>query len=308
MTRPRDLHILPRVADGWTHLYVEHCRIEQEDNGVALHDKRGMVRVPCAMLSVLMVGPGCSITSAAIRTLADHGCSVVWAGEAGVRFYAAGTGETRSSRRLLHQARCYANPRTRREVAVRMYGRRFVEAPPVDVTIAQLRGMEGVRVREAYAEASREWGVEWHGRDYNRSRWDANPINRALSVASSCLYGACHAAIIAAGYSTGLGFVHTGTMLAFVYDIADLYRTGVVISTAFAAVASSPADLDSHVRRVCREAFHVERLLARIVADIGEVLDVGTENPHDDGHTDSSLPGGLWDPEQGEVPGGVNHG
>lgn len=308
MTRPRDLHILPRTADGWSHLYVERCRIEQEDNGVALHDQRGMVRVPCAMLSVLLIGPGCSVTSAAIRTLADHGCSVVWTGEEGVRFYAAGTGETRSSKRLLHQARCYADLRTRQEVAVRMYRRRFVEAPPADVTIAQLRGMEGVRIREAYAEASQEWGVEWHGRDYDRSQWRAaNPINRALSVASSCLYGACHAAIVAAGYSTGLGFVHTGNLLAFVFDIADLYRTSVIIPTAFAAVAASPADLDAYVRRVCREAFYVERLLARIVADIGDVLDMGTGNP-DDGSTDFSAPGGLWDPEQGEVPGGINHG
>jgi CRISP-associated protein Cas1 len=308
MTRPRDLHILPKTSEGWSHLYIEHCRVDQEDNGVALHDQRGMVRVPCAMLSVLMIGPGCSVTSAAIRTLADHGCSVLWTGEEGVRFYAAGTGETRSSRRLLHQARCYADPRIRQEVAVRMYRWRFVEAPPADVTIAQLRGMEGVRVKHAYAEASREWGVEWKGRDYGRSQWrDANPINRALSVASSCLYGVCHAALVAAGYSTGLGFIHTGRILAFVYDIADLYRTSVAVPTAFAAVAASPADLDTYVRRVCREAFHVERLLGRIVADVGEVLSLSgsTEAEEQD---DLDAPGGLWDPGRGDVQGGINHG
>jgi hypothetical protein len=44
-----------------------------------------------------MLGPGVSITHAAISVLAHHGCLGAWCGEEGVRFYAMGMGETRSA-------------------------------------------------------------------------------------------------------------------------------------------------------------------------------------------------------------------
>ena len=35
---PKDLHILPKVRDSWSYLYVEHCRVDQEDKAIAVHD------------------------------------------------------------------------------------------------------------------------------------------------------------------------------------------------------------------------------------------------------------------------------
>lgn len=39
--------------------------------------------------------------------------------------------------------------------------------------LKQIRGKEGIRVREAYAKASRDTGLEWHGRNYDRIDWKA---------------------------------------------------------------------------------------------------------------------------------------
>jgi CRISPR-associated protein Cas1 len=151
----KDLHVLPKVRDSLSHLYVEHCRIDQEDKAIALHDAEGKTPVPCASLAMLMLGPGTSVTHAAIRALADNGCLVIWGGEGGVRFYAQGMGETRSARGLLRQARLCSVPALRLAVVRRMYQRRFPE--PLDdwITLRQIRGREGIRVREAYARASR---------------------------------------------------------------------------------------------------------------------------------------------------------
>jgi hypothetical protein len=88
--RIQDRHVLPKFSDGWSYLYVEHCGIEQEDRAIAIHDKSGKVPFPCANMALLMLGPGVSITHAAISVLADHGCLVAWCGEGGVRFYALG--------------------------------------------------------------------------------------------------------------------------------------------------------------------------------------------------------------------------
>jgi len=85
--------------------------------------------------------------------------------------------------------------------------------------LEEIRGREGVRVRESYARASRETNVEWKGRDYKSANWRAaDPINRALSAGNSCLYGLCHAAIVASGYSPSPGIRPHGKALSFVYE------------------------------------------------------------------------------------------
>jgi len=306
----KDLHLLPKVRDSVSYLYVEHCKIDQEAKAVALHDAHGKTPVPCASLTTLMLGPGTSISHAAIRALADNGCMVLWTGEEGVRFYAQGMGETRAARHLLWQSYLCSNPTLRFEVVLRMYQMRFEELFDSSLSLQQVRGKEGIRVREAYAQASRDTGVEWTGRSYQRTRWaDADPINRALSCANSCLYGICHAAIVSAGYSPALGFIHTGKMLSFVYDIADLYKAEVTVPAAFQIVAAGTDKLDSRVRQTCRDYFRRERLLQRIIPDIDQAL--GVQEPSSsaelpDFDRDEALPGGLWDPEAGEVEGGQN--
>jgi CRISP-associated protein Cas1 len=306
----KDLHILPKVRDSWSYLYVEHCRIDQEEKAIAIQDAQGTVPVPCASLTLLMVGPGTTVTHAAIRALADNGCMVMWTGEEGVRFYALGMGETRSAGNLLKQARLCSDPELRLQVVRRMYQMRFQETLEDSLTLQQIRGKEGIRVREAYARASRESGVEWAGRSYRSTSWgSADPINRALSCANSCLYGICHAAIVSAGYSSALGFIHTGKMLSFVYDVADLYKVEMTVPLAFQVVVAGTKDLEMRVRRECRDLFHARKLLQRIVPDIDEALkvecDLGVFGELDF-DSDEALPGGLWDPDTGQVAGGVN--
>jgi CRISPR-associated protein Cas1 len=255
-----------------------------------------------------MLGPGVSITHAAVSVLADHGCLITWTGEGGIRFYAAGMGETRSASNFLHQAKMWADPESRIEVVRNLYQIRFAEKLDSSLSIKQIRGMEGVRVRDAYAKASRETGVEWKGRNYQRNEWScADPVNRALSTANSCLYGICHTAIVSAGFSSALGFIHTGKMLSFVYDIADLYKTEITIPASFKTVAEEEiTDLERRVRLSCRDRFVETRLLARIIPDIQKALGLNnltiTENKDPD--WEMALPGSLWDPENGKVEGG----
>jgi CRISPR-associated protein Cas1 len=306
----RDLRILPKVHDSWSYLYVEHGRIEQDDKAIALHDAKGKVPIPAAALTLLMLGPGTTVTHAAMKTLTECGCTALWTGEHGVRLYAVGLGETRSAARLLHQARKWASLEARLGVVMRMYRMRFAEDLDPSATLRQIRGMEGVRVRQAYAEASQRTGVPWHGRDYQRDRWlAADPINRALSAANSCLYGICHAAILSVGYSPAIGFVHTGKMLSFVYDVADLYKTELTIPVAFEATAVSPANLDSRVRLLHRDKFAESRLLGRIVDDLDAVMEYQPGANEEAGalDQDAAAPSQLWDPVTGRVAGGRSH-
>ncbi len=276
--RIRDLHELPKLRDSLSYLYLERCIIDRRQRAVEAIDKRGRTLIPAASLSVLLLGPGTSITHEAVKTLTDNGCSILWVGEEGVRMYAQGHGETRRAYQLLRQAELVSNPVTRLEVVLRMYEFRFGEKLDPTLTLAQVRGYEGQRVRRAYERASREWGVPWHGRRYDRHNWNAaDPINRALSAANAALNGVCHAAIVSAGYSPGLGFIHTGKQFSFVYDIADLYKTTITVPIAFYETAQGEYRLESRVRHTCRDAFYKLKLLGRIVSDIHHILDLSKE-------------------------------
>jgi CRISPR-associated protein Cas1 len=291
-----DLHELPKMRDSLSYLYVERAIVERKDSAVEFINEDGHVHVPAANLSVLLLGPGTKITHAAVKILADCGCSIVWTGTDMNRFYAQGMGETRKAYHLLRQAELASIPEKRTEVVLRMYRKRFQDQLDPSLSLPQIRGFEGVRMRDAYAEAAKMHGVKWEGRRYDRNNWDvSDPINRALSAANALLNSLCHAAIVSGGYSTAIGFIHTGKQLSFVYDIADLYKTEISIPAAFEMTAKYPGKPEPYVRAACRERFREAKLLARILPDIDDLLQVG-EAPElaQSFETDPALPADLW--------------
>lgn len=297
-----NLQELPRLSDSISYIYLEHAIVEREDNAIVAIDKRGRTSIPIAATTCILLGPGTSVTHAAVRAMSENGCLVVWCGERATRFYAAGGGETRSARNLLRQAQACMDETLHLEAARRMYLLRFPEMETKGLSIAQLRGLEGVRVRTAYQQASKRTGVRWTGRSYKESDWDqADPVNQALSEANALLYGLCHSAIVSLGYSPGLGFIHTGTQLAFVYDIADLYKAETTIPAAFEVARSKGTDREKTVRRICRKYFSQHKVLSRLAPDIATILGSDTEEPVNRGERR------LWDTDDRSVAGGRNY-
>lgn len=300
---PKDLHLLPKLRDSLSFLYIEHAVIEQSDQSIVVIRKDGRVPVPIASTTVLLLGPGVSITHAAVRAICDNGCTAIWCGEYASRFYAVGMGETRSAENLLLQARLCMDGEKHMTVVRRMYLRRFPDMHCESMSLQQVRGLEGIRVREAYRQFAAQYGVPWKKRDYKQDDWDAaDPINRALSAANAVLYGVCQAAIVSLGYSPGLGFIHTGKMLSFVYDIADLYKAETSIPAAFSVVGGSYVDLESAVRTACRKTIRMARVLRRIPEDIAWIFEQDVaEQP------DGLDVGMLWDDDGEESAGGRNY-
>ncbi len=134
------------------------------------------------------------------------------------------------------------------------------------------------RIRTVYKNMADQYNIEWHGRNYDPKHWNhGDPVNRALSVANAALYGICHAAILSAGFSPAMGFIHSGKMLSFVYDIADLYKTEITIPIAFEIGAQNPPKLERFVRLACRDKFHDMKIMKRIIPNIMEVLGVDSD-------------------------------
>ncbi len=279
----RDLHELPKFEDRYSYLYFEKGHIHLHLKSIGFYYLDKVVPIPVETINLLMLGPGTTITQEAVKRIAEARCLISWVGESGVRFYASGYAGTYSSKNMLAQIEKYADEKKRLTVQKRMYQRRFPEDLPDSVTIEQLRGKEGYRVRKTYEEMAEKYEVEWSGRHYDQGNWNhADPINRALSAANATLYGIVHAAILAAGYSPAIGFVHTGKQLSFVYDIADLYKTEITIPLAFQAASENREHLERYVRHTLRDIFREQKILKRIIPDIGEIIFGNTYSRKDD--------------------------
>lgn len=259
-------------------VFIERGRIDVRDGAFVVIDKNGeRTQIPIGGVAALMLEPGTRISHAAVRLAAQVGCLLVWLGEGGVRIYSAGRPGGARADRLLYQARLALDETARLNVVRKMFEVRFGEPAPAKRSVDQLRGIEGSRVRAMYQHLAARHGVRWNGRLYDPTDWGVGDLpNRCVSAATAALYGVTEAAVLAAGYSAAIGFIHTGKPLSFVYDIADLVKFETVVPVAF-AVAARPQgpDIERQVRLACRDVFRKKKLLGRLIPLIDEVLIAG---------------------------------
>jgi CRISP-associated protein Cas1 len=261
-------------------VFVEYAQLDMDDGCFVAIDASGVRTViPVGGIACLMLEPGTRVSHRAAALAARAGTLLVWVGEGAVRLYSAGRPGGARADKLLWQAKIALDEAARLRVVRKMYELRFGEPAPQRRSIDQLRGIEGVRVRESYALLARQHGVDWRRRAYNPGDWTAADLpNRCLSSATACLHGLTEAAVLAAGYSPAIGFLHTGKALSFVYDVADLWKLETVVPEAFRIAGMAQKGRlkmppERAVRHACRDAFRRARLLEKIIPQIEDLLE-----------------------------------
>lgn len=291
---------IPNVVSQISFLYVEHAYIHVKDSSILVIKGETKTPIPSYSLACLILGPGTNITHAAISALQGSGCVICWEGEQQRTFYAYGMEESRKSKNFLKQVDFYSNQALHMQVVNKMYQKRFPSLDLSRKSLSQLRGMEGTRVKEQYKEISTKYNVEWNSRKYGLDAWNELDFpNQALTVGNKLLYNICHAVILALGYSPTIGFIHTGTMRSFVYDIADLYKLEFVIEPVFKSVAEGTNTFEE-VRTIIRKEVYSKKLIQQIVNDLSELFEEDSIPLVDDA--------GLWDTKQNIVPYAKNWG
>jgi len=274
------LEALAMARDRWTPIYLEHGRLEVDDSSVKWISADGLLcRLPVATISAILLGPGTSITHAAMKACADSNTPICWIGEDGMRFYAFGLTPNHDNDMPRFHAAAWADKKRHLEIARRMFKIRF---PDVDVesrTVKELRGMEGLRVRTLYSQLGLQYGITWKRRNYNKDNWDmADAVNRALSAANASLYALCAAVVCSLGYVPSLGFIHDAGTLPFIYDVADLYKHFTSIPAAFMAVRQDPNEDGELTRKLLKQHIEEQRLLQRIPKDLERLFASSTPN------------------------------
>ena len=221
----------------------------------------GDYAIPLQGVSMILLGPGSTVSHDALRLLAHARTALAAVGEDGVRFYTAPPLIPDRSGIARRQAQCWADERIRVMTARRMYAWRLGEVLP-HRSLNVLRGIEGARMKESYRLLAQQIGVQWHGRRYDRSQpQSADLPNQALNHASSAVEGAAAIAVAATATIPQLGFIHEDPGQSFVLDIADLYRDKITIPSAFRAAKRVAESTEENIERVTR------RLTGKALAD-----------------------------------------
>lgn len=289
---------LPRLKDRVSFLHLDRVRVEQGETGIeswALDGETGgllKTAIPAASFAVLTLGPGCSITTPALRTIYRAGTSVGFSDASGLVGFSTGRPLAINSRWARAQANLYSSPSARLKVAKEMYLIRFsggmeVEGP---VTLTQVRGLEGSRVRAGYKQlaASNKTGR------FLRDTKSLDPVNAGLNLANAVLYGVALSACSAFSLNPALGFIHEGTTSALLYDIADLYKMETSIPAAFEAAGMGEP---SKVLNILRKKMNAIDIMALMIRDLTHLLGVGA---------DSNIESDLILSDRGFVPGHTN--
>ena len=180
---PVGVRELIRAQDRVSFVYLERCTVHRDGNAITATDEQGVIHLPAATLGTMLLGPGTRVTHQAMTLMAESGSTCVWVGERGVRYYAHGRTLTTSSRLIEAQARLVSNQSSRLRVARAMYAMRFPGEDVGQLTMQQLRGREGARVKSAYRDEAERAGVEWRRRDYDPSDFaSGDGLNQALSA------------------------------------------------------------------------------------------------------------------------------
>ncbi len=268
---------LPQIKDKYPFIYLERGRLEIDDSSVKWIDSNGnIIRLPIATINCLLLGPGTSITHEAIKVISSANCVLCWVGEDSFRFYATSVTPTSNTRNMRHQIKLASDDKKSLEVAKRMFAKRFPETEIKNKTLKELMGMEGLRVSDLYAKKAKEYGLTWAGRRYTPGKFElSDTTNKILTASNDALYAIITSCVISMGFSPHVGFIHSGSPLPFVYDIADLYKEDLSIDLAFKLAKEMAGMYDrTVVINRFRERVSELNILGNIGEDIKNILDM----------------------------------
>lgn len=242
----------------------------------------GRYGLPHQSVSLILLGPGSSVTHDALRLLARHGVGLAAIGEDGVRHYTAQPLLPDFSDLARAQCALWSDAAAGRMiVARRMYALRLGEVfPHRDIDV--LRGIEGARMKETYRIAAERAGIQWNGRRYDRQNPGAADLpNQALNHAATAIEAAASVAVAATATIPQLGFIHESSGASFVLDVADLVRDAVTVPCAFRAAAIAIRRPDQSVERLARritgERLRRDAVISTLIDHIKTILDQPTE-------------------------------
>lgn len=243
-------------------LYLEHCRIVSKDARVSyIKSESGMSKsfsIPHLNTSLLLLGPGTSITSMAAKMLASEGVNIGFTSGGGVPLFLASNSEYRPTQYLQNWIQWWGIE-SERLVRAKLLQEKRIEnviniwqkITDIDINkvllasekyklglgkannIPELLGYEANFTKTLYKILAQHYTVK----DFKREPRGESSQDQLLDQGNYLAYGAASVALWGTGVPPSLAVIHGKTRRsALVFDIADVYKDAIVLPTAFASV------------------------------------------------------------------------
>ena len=257
--------LLTTATNRISFLYIEKAKIEQSEYSVQIRQGNKVAEIPITTISCLILGPGTTITHRAITNIAHAGCSVCWMGSEQAVFYAFGIPTTNKSKNILKQCHFHESKTLHTQIIHEMYNYRYSDQKIKSLSLNDLKGFEGLKMKECYAFYSKKYAIPWTGRHYGADFEQTDLVNQYITALNQVLYAVTTAVIQILGFSPSIGFIHTGNINSFVFDIADLYKEEITIPLAFKLTSNEKYFNRHQMLTDYRKVITENRLISRMV-------------------------------------------
>lgn len=240
--------------------YLEYCRVHVDGErlvyAIAEDATTKQWNIPTVNTSALLLGPGTSITQAALQKLASERVLVGFTAGGGVPIYLGSFSEYAPTEYLIEWIKGWTSDAWRLGMAKRFalarcdfmdrawraydftldpstHTARFRNGIARAASVEELRGAEGAFAKECYVSVARTLGLKWNGRVQQAD--DQDLANAYLDHGNYLAYGLAAVVLWTLGIPPGLAVNHGATRAGgLVFDLADIIKDSIVLPCAFA--------------------------------------------------------------------------
>lgn len=222
-------------------LYLEHAYLHVENSCVICKcaDEQASMAVHGASYSIIIMGPGCTITRDAAILLGKFNTLVLWCASDGMSVHNVSTSCTYDIKNAKRQVQLIERDRFKLWNSLldeRGCKHKYSE------NYKELLLLEAAFMKQQYSVLAREHGVQWNGRIPRiRDMDEDDTLNRAITMCNMALYGIATSIIYGLGFLPQFGIVHGRGSTPLAYDISDVFKCKTAIPCAMNHVKNNAA-------------------------------------------------------------------
>lgn len=243
----------------WGFLHLSKGEIVCKDNNLYFINNSFEILIPFQKISTLYLEDGITITSAAINLAAKKNLNIFWGNNSCSGYFVSGIPIVKHNKNIILQTKNFYE--NKKEIAVKLFKIFLNSSFDENLSIDSIRGIEANEMKSLYLNLSNKYNICWVHRMINCEWKTLDLINKAITTYYRCLYGLSQSVILNCGFSTSIGFIHAGTSLCFVYDIADLWKRKY-IENVFEIVKNNTNEQSTikEIRKFCNKMFFLDNL------------------------------------------------
>lgn len=282
--------------------FIEYAKIVKADDRVAyVKENRGIEQtfsLPYGNMAILLLGPGTSITQAAMHHLCSEGCLVAFTGGNGYPIIAGSLSEYRPTeyaqgwmRRFFEEglewklkAGCSFQAKRVDLVNKRWAtlgldsdtlalagaaGDIFLRNMPNAKTKENLLGFEANYAKSLYGALAKQYGIQFTRQPQSKS----DLVNDLIDTQNYYAYGLAGATLWALGIPFSLPVLHGDTRRgALVFDVADIVKDAYLLPLAFES-AKQKLDKSAH-KKICAEHLQTNKVMPILFDEIKKAIEL----------------------------------